>query len=925
MKKNTKNIKISACMMVKNEEEMLPRCLNSIKHLIDELIVVDTGSTDKTIEIAESFGAKMYHHPWENNFSKHRNQSLGYATGDWILLVDADEELDAYHLKKNDLKKKLKKAPKALHCYLIKVLDKKRDGQIATATESIRIFRNHVGIEYRGIVHNKLHYSGKVGHYDLKLFHYGYALSDSQMQAKYKRTSGLLFKRIEKNPEDYDAYFYLYQVHSEMGEKEQAVEYAQRCLGFIEQESLDPTEASFYYSLYYGIANISLKSGEYDRALSAVRKGLEVLPDEVDLYYVLAATGYFTGQPNLAIEGGEDYFRVLGEFRSDPSRCGTRFIFTTSKGAELTVSFWLMTGLIASDQFAEFSDLWEKYKEDMLEKPGFQKELFKVLEKKDAFEQLEPVAVFLLNNFGKINAENHTMILSSLLFCLKEKAIYQQEEDDESKSMFEGVCTRYLDIVDSYQAIPTRDGVILSQLLLARKMGNFFLDLTLVLFKREIEGKIKELDTNETLAYGYDLIAKKQKKDRKGKLISILCWMIAWELTKNDLYQQAIKNMNTEDKESSKLHLNQAPNASDGSNITFVETNVAAVESKDVYLKQVPREMHYKKTGMNICIIADFNIAGNLTGLMRAINKYTQHKARCIIWHDDHFSYDKDIILDECNNNYEEAAEIANKADFFHFGRYIFNIPGVDFNKLVNPRNSLVAYYGTYLRTNGPKLNEWHKKTGIAALTGNDFTTTPLLDNPYYHVDHFYFSKYGDMDIDQIPIAEKPDGKIKITAGSAGGPTKGYDILQSTVAQLQADRVPVELDLIKGISNAECLKRKEKAQMTFTALFGGWGLSGVESMFIGHAVLCCLDAFVMSRYPNNPTVIINRENLYDKIRFLAEHPDELVAIGQKSREFALNHFRVKDILKGILYTYDVIMHHNELQKNLKNPTYYYSF
>ncbi|MEJ2052223.1 MAG: glycosyltransferase family 2 protein, partial [Calditrichota bacterium] len=78
---------ISACMMVKNEEEMLPNCLESIKDVVDELIVVDTGSTDKTIEIAESYGAKIYHHPWENDFSKHRNQSISYATGDWFLII----------------------------------------------------------------------------------------------------------------------------------------------------------------------------------------------------------------------------------------------------------------------------------------------------------------------------------------------------------------------------------------------------------------------------------------------------------------------------------------------------------------------------------------------------------------------------------------------------------------------------------------------------------------------------------------------------------------------------------------------------------------------------------------------------------------------------------------------------------------------
>ena len=528
MKKNKKDIKISACMMVKNEEEMLPRCLNSIKHLIDELIVVDTGSTDKTIEIAESFGAKIYHHPWENNFSKHRNQSLGYATGDWILLVDADEELNAYHLKKNDLKKNLKKAPKALHCYLIKVLDKNKGGQITSATESIRIFRNNVGIQYKGIVHNKLHYSGKVSHMDLQLFHYGYALSDSQMQAKYKRTSGLLFKRIEEDPGDYDAYFYLYQVHSEMGEKEQAVQYAQRCLELIDQEDLHSTEASFYYSLYYGIANISLKSGKYDQALSFIRKGLEVLPDEVDLYYVLAATGYFSGQSNLAIEGGENYFRVLDEFRSNPARSGTRFIFTTSKQAELSVCFWLMTGLIAAGRFSEFLDLWKKYKEEMLEKPGFQKELFNLLEKKDASECLEPIAAFLLNHSEKIPAENYTKALSFLLFDLKETIIYQKSKNDaELKTMFEGLVSRYLDSAESYNAISTQDAVIIAEFLLNKNMGKFFLDLTLVLFERELVGQIENIDSKEVVAHGYHLIGENQPEDRKGQLVSKLCKNIA--------------------------------------------------------------------------------------------------------------------------------------------------------------------------------------------------------------------------------------------------------------------------------------------------------------------------------------------------------------------------------------------------------------
>ena len=82
-------------MIAKNEERVLARCLASVRAIVDEIILVDTGSTDRTVEIAESFGARVYHAPWENDFSKVRNVSLSYATKDWILVLDADEEIDA--------------------------------------------------------------------------------------------------------------------------------------------------------------------------------------------------------------------------------------------------------------------------------------------------------------------------------------------------------------------------------------------------------------------------------------------------------------------------------------------------------------------------------------------------------------------------------------------------------------------------------------------------------------------------------------------------------------------------------------------------------------------------------------------------------------------------------------------------------------
>src|SRR3989344_3837469 len=85
---------ISLCMIARNEELYLEQCLNSVKDLADEIIIVDTGSTDKTKEIAKKFGAKVFDFKWVDDFSAARNESLKHAAKDWILVLDADETLD---------------------------------------------------------------------------------------------------------------------------------------------------------------------------------------------------------------------------------------------------------------------------------------------------------------------------------------------------------------------------------------------------------------------------------------------------------------------------------------------------------------------------------------------------------------------------------------------------------------------------------------------------------------------------------------------------------------------------------------------------------------------------------------------------------------------------------------------------------------
>ncbi len=93
-------VKLSLCMIVKNEEVFLEQCLQSVQGLVDEIIIVDTGSTDKTKEIAAKFTDKLFSFTWCDDFAAARNESLKHATGDWIIYLDADELIEQKDFQK---------------------------------------------------------------------------------------------------------------------------------------------------------------------------------------------------------------------------------------------------------------------------------------------------------------------------------------------------------------------------------------------------------------------------------------------------------------------------------------------------------------------------------------------------------------------------------------------------------------------------------------------------------------------------------------------------------------------------------------------------------------------------------------------------------------------------------------------------------
>jgi tetratricopeptide (TPR) repeat protein len=207
LKKSAENrTTVSACMIVKNEEEHLQACLESIRDWVDEIIVVDTGSTDRTVEIAKSFGAKIFFQQWEGDFSKARNYSLAQADKDWIFIIDADEEFvreDIPLIKKMMGQDKFRLI--SINVYNMN----KATGEYTSFLPSNRLFRRDAGFYYEGIVHNQLIFTPQehILRAGIRLKHYGYSLSPEKMKKKLMRSRELLEKQLETRPNDSYAHF----------------------------------------------------------------------------------------------------------------------------------------------------------------------------------------------------------------------------------------------------------------------------------------------------------------------------------------------------------------------------------------------------------------------------------------------------------------------------------------------------------------------------------------------------------------------------------------------------------------------------------------------------------------------------------------------------------------------------------------------
>lgn len=276
---------ISLCMITKNEEKNIEKCLENIYKIVDEIIIVDTGSEDNTIEMSRKFGAIVISHKWNDDFSDARNIALKNATKDWILVLDADEVITPDEMVR--LKNILQINPnlEGFHLRLSNMISGVSVGDAIV----LRVFKNRKEYKFEGKIHEQVILSiealnGKhcIGATDIKIQHYGYDPQIANIEQKQKRNIDLLNQcPIEKR----DGYFYysLGNEYARINENYKALKNYYKALQIPINKGQKPVYLSY---LYLHISKVLNSCEKYREAIVKLDDCEKICSDFKDLYFM---------------------------------------------------------------------------------------------------------------------------------------------------------------------------------------------------------------------------------------------------------------------------------------------------------------------------------------------------------------------------------------------------------------------------------------------------------------------------------------------------------------------------------------------------------------------------------------------------------------------------------------------------------------
>jgi glycosyltransferase involved in cell wall biosynthesis len=296
---------LAVCMIVKDEEQRLPQILSDIQGLWDELIIVDTGSSDRTVEIARQFGARVFSQPWTGDFSAARNRSKDEATATWILWLDADDRMDAAHVKRlQSLKPTLNKA-----CvYALPVISTMADGS-AEPFLQVRLFPNDVRLRFENRVHEDIarsvkKYGFKGATLPVQITHTGYE-DPAQLSLKIQRNMLLLEEDLARNPDNIVLRFlyannlaYFRRFH------EAAVHYEQ----IVRMPGARQEQEDVYHGALVRLAQIYNLHNRRREAADLARQATVIRPEDMQGWYQWGSVLMRMNESQAALE---KFFRAL--------------------------------------------------------------------------------------------------------------------------------------------------------------------------------------------------------------------------------------------------------------------------------------------------------------------------------------------------------------------------------------------------------------------------------------------------------------------------------------------------------------------------------------------------------------------------------------------------------------------------------------
>lgn len=302
--------KISQCMIVKNEEKNIERALSWGKGVVAEQIVVDTGSTDRTVELAEKMGAKVYHFAWIDDFSAAKNFAISKATGDWIAFLDADEYFSDEDAKK--IPALLAKIPGKWEAVLTSMLQLDDAGMVKSVDTHMRLFRRHPDLRYKNRIHEYLSFREEraLQFWDatkeLSIIHTGYTETENKRKREEGRNLRLIQRELAEEPDNYEMLVYLGNEYERLEQWKPAEDAYRRAIAHMPDSVKGIYDVSTSGCAFRFLELLAvLPEKEESDVMEIYEWAVEYWPEEGDFSYIVG--NYYAVKGNYP--AGERYLR----------------------------------------------------------------------------------------------------------------------------------------------------------------------------------------------------------------------------------------------------------------------------------------------------------------------------------------------------------------------------------------------------------------------------------------------------------------------------------------------------------------------------------------------------------------------------------------------------------------------------------------